>query len=225
MGKALVLGASGAIGSAVVRRLEGLGHTCVLTTSSPTAHADWLHVTAIDCSALTDTGPYDAVVWAQGLSTNDSTDAWAPEGYDAVMDANVRFVMNTVARLVDGNAVAPGARLVIVGSLWGLHARPGKLSYTVSKSALGGVVRAVAADLGNRGITVNQVCPGPVDTPMTRATLATEQIAVAAAAVPANRLVSVDDVVSLIVYLATENTGITGQSIAVDLGLSVMNLL
>ena len=72
--------------------------------------------------------------------------------------------------------LAGGARLCVISSIWQTSARPNKLSYMVSKAALQGLVLSAATDLAERGILVNAVLPGALDTPMTRQNLTAEQI-------------------------------------------------
>ena len=100
-------------------------------------------------------------------------------------------------------------------------ARAGKFSYTISKAAIGGLVRAASVDLAPRGILVNGVLPSVIDTPMTRAMLSDDAVASVAGQTGFRRLATPEDVAALVVSLASaSNTGVTGQSIPVDLGFS-----
>jgi NAD(P)-dependent dehydrogenase (short-subunit alcohol dehydrogenase family) len=114
----------------------------------------------------------------------------------------------------------------MVSSIWQERARGNKLSYTVTKAAVGGLVRSASVDLGEQGHLVNGVLPGVLDTPMTAANLAPEQIAAVANMTPLGRLPDLDTLAELICFLCSpENNSITGQSIAVDLGMSNVRLL
>lgn len=222
MSKILVFGASGEIGKSVVNILTSRGNECTCASTTMKNSDNYVNVENFNFSKLNEKGPFHAVVWAQGCSENDNILEFSQEKLDKCMDANLQFTIKSVSYLLNQNKLLDNCNLVIIGSIWGEYTRPGKASYTISKAALGGLTKSLAADLAHRGINVNQVCPGPVDTKMTQRTLNTTQISKIKTLVPANRLVSIADVVSIVAYLCLENTGITGQSIFVDLGLSVI---
>ena len=178
---------------------------------------------ATGMAALGAVGPLDAVVWAQGANVNDSVLQFDLATHLEVLKANCVFVAATLAELLRVNGLRDGARLCVISSIWQAIARDNKLSYTVSKAALAGLVHSAAADLASRGMLVNAVLPSVTDTPMTRAMLSREQIDGFASATRFGRLTSLDDVASTVVFLCSErNTGVTGQSIAVDLGYSTV---
>lgn len=225
---ALVIGGFGAIGAAVTASLERHGfHVLRASRSAGTSDDERIRVDPFTpggdgLRALDNLGPLDAVVWAQGANRADSLDAFDLESFEEMLRANCTFVAATLARLLARERLATGARLCVVSSIWQTSARQEKLSYTVSKAALGGLVRSAAVDLAPRGILINAVLPGVVETPMTRAMLTPEQLATVSSATGFDRLVSVEDVAALVCHLSSPaNTGVTGQSIAVDLGFSV----
>ncbi|NTW39721.1 MAG: SDR family oxidoreductase, partial [Cellulomonadaceae bacterium] len=155
-----------------------------------------------------------------------AADAHASDDLDRVLAVNVTGVAAQLQTLVASGRLRDGARVVVISSIWQDLARPGKFSYAVSKAAVGGLVRAAAMDLASRGILVNGVLPGVVDTPMSRTMLSPEQVAGVEGATPAGRMVRPRDVASLVSYLASaRNTGVTGQSVVVDLGYSVGRVL
>jgi len=204
----LICGASGALGSACVQAFEAVGH----------------RVTPLgrDLRAIAPDARFDAVVWAQGANSSGDvqhtdTDEWA-----RIWQANVGYVVNSLRMLLSHNALASGSRLVVISSVWQLLGRSEKIAYTTSKAALGGLVRALSADLGPQGIAINAVLPGIVDTPMTRAHLTAEQVLAIAEETPLQRLVTADEVAQTVVFLTSPAaSGISGQSIPVDLGWSV----
>lgn len=220
MSPALVFGASGALGREVVAALRSAGHA-VVGTSRQGGGALLAVRPPGELSALDGLPELDAVVWAQGANVNDTARDVNEHDFARVMDANLGFVVLTLARLLQSERIADGARLVMVSSVWEQVARPGKFSYTISKGALGALVRAAAADLAPRGIMVNAVLPGVTDTPMTRAMLGEEQIATVEAMTGAGTLVSPAEVGALVVHLCSPAAaGVTGQSIPVDLGFT-----
>jgi NAD(P)-dependent dehydrogenase (short-subunit alcohol dehydrogenase family) len=110
--------------------------------------------------------------------------------------------------------------MVIVSSIWEKLTRANKLSYTISKSALSGMVKNIAYDLSKDNILINNVLPGVIDNEMTRKALSQEQINYVSSYMYFNRLINLEDVYNAVKYLIIENTGITGQSINVDLGFT-----
>jgi NAD(P)-dependent dehydrogenase (short-subunit alcohol dehydrogenase family) len=174
-----------------------------------------------------DDEPYDGVCWAQGANMADSLDGFDAQRHMELYAANCLSVMIAASALLRSNLLsANGARLAIVSSIWQEQARSNKLSYTVSKAAIGGLVRSACVDLGTRGHLVNGVLPGVLDTPMTAANLSAEQIAAVAGMTPLGRLPDLDTLADLICFLcSSDNNSINGQSIAVDLGMSNVRLL
>lgn len=229
---ALIFGGFGSIGAAVAEGLAVDGRRVFRTSRSP-APGD---VDALSIDPFTRDGAglrpldalpkLDAVVWAQGVNAADSVEQFDHASFDEVLRANCTYVAVTLAALLERDLLARGSRLCVVSSIWQDVARQQKFSYAVSKSAVGGLIRSCAVDLAERGMFVNAVLPGALDTPMTRAALTPAQLKSLAASTGFGRLPEVADVVSLVRYLCSAaNTGVTGQSIAVDLGYSVGRLV
>lgn len=205
---ALVFGSTGALGSAIAHTLEGDG--CRVCRASRSMN-----------DALTMHGPFDAVVWAQGTNVNDHAGAVDLPKYDEVMDGNVGYVVRTLNELVSQELLAEGAALCVLGSIWQHHARAGKFSYTISKAAIGGLVRAAALDLAAKGVRINAVLPGVIDTPMTTAMLTPAQKKRVEEATPLGRLVTPEEVADVVALLVGPRTsGVTGQCWTVDGGFS-----
>ncbi len=223
MASALVFGGLGAIGDATAIALERGGF--VVTRTARGTQQGALHVDPVGApetlAALDKLPPLSAVVWAQGANVNDSAADVETQALRDVLDANVTFVAATLQRLLVADRLAAPARLVVISSIWEQIARPGKYSYTISKAAVGGLVRAASADLAASGHLINAVLPSVTDTPMTRSMLSDEQVTRVAGSTGFQRLTSLDDVAQTAAWLASDaNTGVTGQAIAVDLGFS-----
>lgn len=226
MAQALVFGGTGQIGAACATALEKSGFDVVRTArTADTARG----VVAYDPAAGADlpgNEAFDAVVWAQGMNLNDSILDVDPERHRELYNANVLFIITSLQALLAQDRLRQGARLCVVSSVWQTVARKNKLSYMVSKAAVQGLVLSAAIDLAERGILINAVLPGALDTPMTRANLSPAEIARLAAMTPFNRLASIDDVASLAAFLCSAaNTSITGQFVAVDLGFQNARLV
>lgn len=220
---ALVFGAGGALGTAIHAKLAADGFQ-VFTAGSQSKANQQQHIqlqydqplSADTFSALPD---IESVVWAQGLNCSDTISDFEPSNLEKLWQANVVFIASSLSSLLAINKIQPGSRLVIVSSIWQLETRPGKLSYTISKSALQGLVKSCALDLGERGILINAVLPGVVDTPMTRYHLSDDQIATITSQTALRRLPEPTDIAETVAFLVSRsNRAITGQFLTVDGG-------
>lgn len=231
----LLFGASGAIGGSVIyqARARGWSVTAVTRGAAPergdplVAWRKWDAMAIDGADAIAGDGPFDAVCWAQGANLSDSLLDFDTDRHLALYNANVLSVLRSAAALVAGKLLqASGARLVVVSSIWQERARGDKLSYAVTKAALGGLVRSASVDLGHSGHLINAVLPGVLDTPMTRANLTAEQVAAVSAKTTLGRLPDLTTLAQMILFLCSrDNQAISGQSIAVDLGMSNVSLL
>jgi 3-oxoacyl-[acyl-carrier protein] reductase len=224
--RVLVVGARGAIGTAIVDTFERRGWTVLPGTHALRAgdtDRPWVDVSdPAWASRVAAGGPLDAVVFAQGANTSGGIQDTSAADLDEMWQANVVVVAEATRSLLDAGALADPSRIVVISSVWQDLARAGKVAYTTSKAAVGGLVRALAVELAPQGVLVNAVLPGVLDTPMTRAHLSPESIARVTDDTPAGRLATVDDVARATYWLASDdNTGVTGESITVDLGWTV----
>ena len=172
-------------------------------------------------------GPFDAVCWAQGANRQDSVLDFDAAASAELYEANCLYIARSLNELLAANLLSPsGARLCVVSSIWQERARQSKLSYTMTKAALGGFVRSASVDLAAQGHLINAVLPGVLDTPMTHAALAPDQVRRVAQATPFNALPTPDGIARLVGFLCSDqNTVVTGQSITADLGFSNVRLV
>ena len=164
--------------------------------------------------------PVDIIIWANGDNCNDNIKTYNETIFHKILDANVTFILNTLHYLLKNNKIKNDAKLVIVSSIWEELTRENKLSYSISKSALSGLVKNVSYELSSRNILINNVLPGVIDNEMSRKTLSKEQFEYIKNYMNFGRLINLSDVYKTIKFLVIENTGITGQSIKVDLGFT-----
>ena len=232
--RVLVFGASGAIGSALTRWFLGHGwDVTAITRSNPPADlpssVTWCAWDPFDGNEGAIRGldqPFQAAVWAQGQNFNDSIHTFDASAHSDMYRANVVYILKTLNVLLNQGLLAKPSRLCVISSIWQNIARQNKLSYTVSKAALQGLVQSLAIDMGIYGHLVNAVLPGALDTPMTRENLSPEQISGLEALTPLGKLPTLDDVCNMVGFLCSEdNTGITGQFIAADKGFSYARIL
>ena len=166
---------------------------------------------------------FDAVVFAQGANVNGSAMQTGTKELNELFEANVTVIAESVSTLMGANAINEGARVVILSSLWEQFTRQEKFAYSVTKAAVGGLVRSLAVDLGRqKKILVNGILPGIINSPMVARTLSPEQITNVVSQTPIGDLATPADVAnSVYMFGSALNTGISGQSIFVDRGFSV----
>jgi NAD(P)-dependent dehydrogenase (short-subunit alcohol dehydrogenase family) len=213
----LVFGASGTLGNAIVEHLKSAGER-VWTVSRDSKSTDFQSNDGMD--RLVECGhKFDACIWAQGMNAKDSlVDS---ENFGQVFEANVGYTISTLRTMLSEKLLADSARLVLISSIWQEISRNEKFSYTVSKSAVKGLVNSFIADYSSLGFSMNAILPGVVDTPMTRANLSEHQIADITNETPGRKLVKPEDVAKAAYWLASPNSmGINGEFIRVDNGWS-----
>lgn len=222
-GHALLFGSRGALGSAIEKEMKQKNFRVWTAGSGPDdASKNHLQVAyqrpqeATDFSLLPS---LDVVIWAHGLNCSDVIADFDLEDLERLWQSNVVFIASSLSALLKAEKLLAGSRLVVVSSIWQQESRPGKMSYTISKAALHGLVKSCALDLGERGILINAVLPGVVDTPMTRANLSSEQIKGIIDQSALRRLAEPLDIASAVAFLAdSSNRAITGQFLTVDAG-------
>ena len=238
--RALVTGGSRGIGAAIVKRLALEGAHVALTFASNAAQANET-VKAAEASGgkalavRADSADADAVVAAvertvrelggidilvnnAGIAVIAPLDAYRLKDLDRTLAVNVRAVF--VATQAAVKHMQAGGRIINVGSC-NAERMPfaGGAVYAMSKAALVGLVKGLARDLGPRGITINNVQPGPVDTDMNPATSDFAKMLVQQMALP--RYGTGDEIASLVAYLASSEAAfVTGASLSIDGGFT-----
>jgi len=219
--RAIVFGAKGSIGGYVFEELLKEKINIIGTTSNEEKISENIILVKNDnLENLNFIEEVDIVIWATGDNCNDNINTFNELTFRGLIDANVSFILNTLNFLLSNNKLRRGAKLVIVSSIWEEFSRDNKLSYSISKAALSGVVKSASYDLSSKNILINNVLPGVIDNEMTRKTLHPDQLEYIKNYSHFGRLVNLSDVYKTIKFLVTENTGITGQSIKVDLGFT-----
>jgi hypothetical protein len=228
---ALIFGATGSIGQYIFEELKKENIQVIGTTTNSnkivqSSQSDnretenMILVTSNNLDTLKNISNVNIVIWAQGCNFNDNINNFNHEKFNNLMDGNVTFVLNTLNTLLKENKIQENAKLVIISSIWEEFTRENKLSYSISKAALSGLVKNLSYDLSSKNILINNVLPGVIDNEMTRKTLDENQINYIKNYLNFGRLINLDDVYRLVKFLVIENTGITGQSIRVDLGFT-----
>jgi len=229
MPKLLIFGGTGVLGAAIAAKYEANGYQVtygVRTISNP-ANQFQLPLTDGPVPDLLKGELFDTVIFAQGANNNDSVINHSPDDLNRLFEANVSFISTTAKALMLHNLIKQMAKIVILSSFWEQITRGEKMSYTVTKAAVGGLVRSMAVDLGNaKGILVNGLLPGVVDSPMARGLLKPEQIENVQWQTPGHKMIIPTDVANAAYLLGCEdNTAISGQSVFVDYGFTVSRSL
>jgi NAD(P)-dependent dehydrogenase (short-subunit alcohol dehydrogenase family) len=234
--KAVVTGGISGIGAATVARLVREGCS-VLASDRVDGPSD---ATATFVCDLTDPqspaavaahcqeilGGCDILVNNAGVSTLEYLESITAEGWDRAFAVNVTAVMALTRAMLPHLAKSQAARVINTGSILSSLGASGLSAYTASKHAVLGLTRALAAELGGRGITVNCVQPGAIETGMTRAswTQNPSRIAYYSERAVLGRLGQPEDVADVICFLASDDSRfITGQGIVVDGGMTMHN--
>ena len=229
MPKLLIFGGTGVLGAAIAAKYETNGYQItygVRTVSNP-ANQFQLPLSDGPVPDLLKGELFDTVIFAQGANNNDSVINHSPDDLNRLFEANVSFISTTSQALIGHNLIKHKAKIVILSSFWEQITRAEKMSYTVTKAAVGGLVRSMAVDLGNaKGILVNGLLPGVVDSPMARGLLKPEQIENVQWQTPGHKMIIPTDVANAAYLLGCEdNTAISGQSVFVDYGFTVSRSL
>ena len=229
MPKLLIFGGTGVLGAAIAAKYETNGYQItygVRTISNP-ANQFQLPLSDGPVPDLLKGELFDTVIFAQGANNNDSVINHSPDDLNRLFEANVSFISTTAKALMLHNLIKHKAKIVILSSFWEQITRAEKMSYTVTKAAVGGLVRSMAVDLGNaKGILVNGLLPGVVDSPMARGLLKPEQIENVQWQTPGHKMIIPTDVANAAYLLGCEdNTAISGQSLFVDYGFTVSRSL
>lgn len=228
----MVLGGSRGIGAAIVRHFASAGADVVFSYSgSPDAAAAVAAETGANAvqadsavrdelvAAVAAAGALDIMVINAGVAIMGDPLTMDADAVDRLIDINVRAPY--FAGVEAGRRMNDNGRIIIIGSVNGDRvAWPGATAYALSKSAVQGIGRGLARDFGPRGITVNVVQPGPVDTDMNPAGGPMAPMMHAAMAI--KRHAKVDEVAALVLFLASPAAAmITGTTQTIDGGVGI----
>jgi len=238
---AMVTGGSRGIGAAIARRLAREGasvaityagsqqkaHEVVQTIEAEGRRALAMQADSADPEAVKNAvgetvrtlGRLDVLVNNAGIAMVKPIEEFSLDDFDRMVAVNVRGAF--VAAQEASRHMGQGGRIILIGSV-NADRIPfvGGSLYAMTKAAVAGLVRGLARDLGPRGITVNNVQPGPTDTDMNPADGAFSKLVKDAIAV--GRYATVDEIAGMVAYLASPEAGfVTGASLNIDGGVSI----
>jgi len=235
---AMVFGGARGIGAGVARRLAKDGANVALTyVSAPEKAAETVRaieaeggvglairadsgdpaaIQAAVAAAVERFGRLDIVVVNAGLLRRGSVEDFPLQDLDLMLNVNVRGVF--LAIQAAAAHLGEGGRIVTIGSNTAVRTSfPGSSVYSMTKAAVAVMVKGIAIDLAPRGITVNNVQPGPTETDMTSAV-----VEMLKPMIPVGRVAQPREIAGLVAYLASEEAGyMTGASLTIDGGMSL----
>lgn len=237
---ALISGASRGIGQAIALELGRQGALVIGTATSESGvesinkflkdnnikgQGQLLNVTdqgSVDEALAAVEGRYGAptiLVNNAGITRDNLLMRMKDEEWDAIISTNLTSVYRLSKACVRGMTKARRGRIISIGSVVGATGNAGQTNYAAAKAGLVGFTKALARELGGRGITVNTVAPGFIDTDMTRALQEQQRIALLET-IPLRRLGRADEVAAAVAFLASPAASyITGETLHVNGGM------
>ncbi len=236
---AIVTGASRGIGRAAAMRLAAAGAAVVAAARGDHADAvsaeiraaggrsvavsvdvtDAQRIDAMVRAALDEYGRIDVLVNNAGIVRDRLALRMAPADWDPVVATNLTAAFHCARAVLRPMIRQRGGRIVNVGSVVGRMGNPGQANYAASKAGLEGFSKALAREVASRGITVNVVAPGMIDTDMTAGLNESAQAAMLGQ-IPMGRLGTTEEVAGAICFLASDEAAyVTGHVLAVNGGM------
>ncbi len=237
--RALVTGGSGAIGSAICRKLAAEGYTVIVHAHGQRAAAESVatqiqkrggiaSVETFDVAdgaaagqalqGLLTAGPIQVVVNNAGIHDDAPMAGMTQDQWTHVIGVSLHGFFNVTQPLLLPMIGTRWGRIISISSLAGVIGNRGQVNYAAAKAGLHGASKSLAIELGSRGITVNVVAPGLIESEATREAFTPEQVATL---IPMKRVGTPDEVAALVSFLASEQAGyITGQVIGINGGVA-----
>ncbi|MBJ26265.1 MAG: 3-oxoacyl-[acyl-carrier-protein] reductase [Rhodospirillaceae bacterium] len=237
---ALITGASGAIGAAIARSLHENGAIIGVSGTRQDKLAEFCdelggQAHAIPCNladheaantlleqAQSILGGVDILVHCAGITRDNLMLRMKDDDWSNVINLNLNTGFSLARASLKGMMKNRWGRLIFITSVVGSTGNPGQSNYAASKAGLTGMAKALAAEVASRGVTVNCIAPGFIETPMTDV-LTDEQVEKLRALIPTGRFGTPADVAAGCLYLASEESSyITGQTLHINGGMAMI---
>ena len=226
---ALVTGAGRGIGRQIALTLAQNGAAVIVNYNGSKDSAEAMQCNVADFASseefvrtvLDQYKRVDILVNNAGITRDNLIMRMTEEDYDAVLDTNLKGAFNMIRHLSRSMIRQRSGRIINISSVSGVLGNAGQSNYSASKAGLIGLTKSVAREFASRGISVNAVAPGFIDTDMTR-NMTEEAKKALNSMIPMGRMGSAEDIADLVLFLAGEHSDyITGQVICVDGGMSM----
>ncbi|GAB6854823.1 3-oxoacyl-[acyl-carrier-protein] reductase [Asaia astilbis] len=237
---ALVTGASGGLGAAIARALHAQGAELVLSGTREAALVEVaatlgerVHVCAANLSSAEEADalvgkaeallgkPLDILVNNAGLTRDGLIIRMKDEDWSQVMTVDLESPFRLCRAALKGMLRRRSGRVINIASIVGVTGNGGQANYSAAKAGMIGMTKSLAQEVGSRGVTVNVIAPGFVETAMT-AVLPDAQREKLLGSIPLGRMGKPEDIASAVVYLASEEAGwVTGMTMNVNGGMAM----
>lgn len=240
---ALVTGASRGIGRGIALALAGCGATVLVNYNGSKERAEQVvaeianmggQAEAIGCNVsdyaaceqmvkevIEKYGKVDILVNNAGITRDNLIMRMSEQDYDVVLNTNLKGAFNTMKHLTRHFLKNKSGKIINISSVSGVMGNAGQANYSASKAGLIGLTKSIARELSSRGICVNAVAPGFIETEMTKA-MPESVLEGAKGSIPLGRIGAVDDIANTVLFLASDYANyITGQVVCVDGGMSI----
>ena len=236
---ALITGAGRGIGKTIALKLAESGADIVLADMSPevaevrveveslgrkclTFEADVTDLEAIETMVkkiIEELGSIHILINNAGITQDNLFMRMKPEQWSKVIDVNLNGVFNVSKAVIRPMIKQQSGKIINISSVVGFSGNPGQVNYSSTKSALVGFTKSLAREVGARGVTVNAVAPGFIDTAMTQALNESQQEAILQQ-IPLGRMGDANDIANAVAFLASEEASyITGTILHVNGGM------